>query len=66
MQAERGTYEAVRDSEYCIPFASSRSEASFLRLAIAARISASTSSAFSTSVFFASKVVVVVRQEERR
>ena len=48
------TYEVFRGSVYCTPLASSRSDASFFRLAIAARISASASSAFSASVFFAS------------
>jgi hypothetical protein len=48
------SYLDLRDSIYCIPLASSMSEASFLLLLIASRISASTSSAFCVSVFFAS------------
>ena len=50
------TYEVLRGSVYCTPLASSRSDASLRRLAMAARISASCSSAFSASVFFASIV----------
>ena len=48
------TYDDFIGSVYWTPCANSKSDASFLRAAMAARISASTSSAFSAAVFFAS------------
>lgn len=46
-----------RESVYWMPLASSISEASFLLLLIASKISASASSTFSLSVFFASSTM---------
>ena len=48
------THEVRKASVYSMPLASSLSDASFFLLAIAARICASASSAFSASVFLAS------------
>ena len=55
------THEVRKASVYRMPLASSRSDASFFLLAIAANICASASSAFSASVFLASTTYVSAR-----
>lgn len=51
------SYFVVNGSVYWIPFANSMSDASFLLLLIASKISASSSSAFSSTVFLASNAI---------
>lgn len=60
------THDVFSDSVYSIPRASSMSDASFLLLAIAAKISASSCSLFSPTVFFASIILAVRKSPKKR